>query len=310
MRWPTDVRLLRESLDKAVIHIGRAAAAHGIPGWRQSSHLMRKTNRLHARVRTARQYRRHPDLVEEWLAHARSVVSKAEETHGLLPHAEVKPKLLEKIEDALGHARRLVDQVDRRVLCGEVIPHGEKVHSLHKEWVRWIDKGKEGRPPEIGVPVSVIEDQHGFILNHVVMWQGSDTDAAVPLVKGAVERHPGIYSCSFDKGFSSKSNIEELDGILGLNAMPFRGYLNQEKRAREEAKPFKAARNKHSRVESAGNFLDNHGLDRVRSRSGREGFSRNVAMSILAGNILRLGKMVMDRKVAAAKRRKRKRQAH
>ncbi len=281
-----------------------------LSGWRQGRHLMRKTRKLHARVRTARQYRRHPDRVEEFLSHARSVVSKAEETHGLLPHAEVQPELLKKIDHALRHARRLVGQVDRRVLCGEVIPYGEKAHSLHKEWVRWIDKGKEGRPPEIGVPVAVIEDQHGFILNHVVMWQGGDTDAAVPLVKGAVERHPAIYSCSFDKGFSSKSNIEKLDGILGLNAMPFRGYLSKERRAREEAEPFAAARNKHSRVESAGNFLDNHGLDRVRSRSGREGFGRNVAMPILAGNVLRLGKMVMDRRAAAAKRRKRKRQAH
>ena len=45
---------------------------------------------------------------------------------------------------------------------------------------------------ELGVPVCILEDQHGFVLHHRVMWKGSDVDYAVPMVEGAQARHPNL----------------------------------------------------------------------------------------------------------------------
>ena len=70
------------------------------------------------------------------------------------------------IQGFIAHARRQMDQVERRLLQDETIPHEEKVFSIFEEHTRWISKGKAGRPVELGVPVCVIEDQYQFILHH------------------------------------------------------------------------------------------------------------------------------------------------
>ena len=65
---------------------------------------------------------------------------------------------------------RQIDQIERRVLKGEVIPHEEKVSSIFEEHSEWISKGKAGVPVELGVRVCVLEDQYQFILHHRIMW--------------------------------------------------------------------------------------------------------------------------------------------
>ena len=45
---------------------------------------------------------------------------------------------------------RLQDQIRRRVLEGETIPHEEKLFSLFEPHTRWIMKGKAGKPVEAG----------------------------------------------------------------------------------------------------------------------------------------------------------------
>ena len=55
-------------------------------------------------------------------------------------------------------------------------------------------------------------------------------------------------------------------------------------------------------VESAINALEHRGLDRVRTR-GAEGFERTVALSVLAANLHRLGRLLRQRE------RKRRRRA-
>ena len=50
------------------------------------------------------------------------------------------------IEGLVAHARRQIDQVERRLLRGETIPHEEKVFSIFEEHTRWVSKGKAGTP--------------------------------------------------------------------------------------------------------------------------------------------------------------------
>ena len=69
-----------------------------------------------------------------------------------------------------------MDQVERRLLKGETIPHGEKVFSIFEPHTRWVAKGKAGRPVELGVPVGVVEDQFQFILHHKIQ-DGGRLDA-------------------------------------------------------------------------------------------------------------------------------------
>jgi len=80
----------------------------------------------------------------------------------------MKPEtgLLEPLDTFIGHAERQIDQIRRRVLLGETIPHEEKVFSLFQPHTEWISKGKASVHVELGMRVCVVEDQFQFIISH------------------------------------------------------------------------------------------------------------------------------------------------
>ena len=205
----------------------------------------------------------------------------------------------------LRHARRFADQIDRRVLQGDKIPHGEKVFSIFEEHTRWIAKGKAGKKAELGVPVCVVEDGNGFVLDHEIMWEGGDTDVAVPLVERCLKAFPNLRGCSFDRGFHSPANRKTLDDLLELNALPKKGGKSAAEREREAEPAFAAARRKHSGVESTINNLEHRGLDKVRLR-GADGFELAVGLSVVALNIHRLGLNLRETERKRMRRRRRK----
>ena len=87
-----------------------------------------------------------------------------------------------EIENYIRHAERQIDQVRRRVLAGEKIPHEEKVFSIFEPHTEWISKGKAGVPQELGLKVCIVEDQYGFVLKHRVMRNSHDKEMAVPII--------------------------------------------------------------------------------------------------------------------------------
>jgi len=112
--------------------------------------------------------------------------------------------LVDSISNYSSHAVRQIDQINRRVLQGEVIPHEEKVFSIFEPHTEWISKGKAGVPVEFGIRVCILEDQHQFILHHRVMEKETDDQVAVPMIIETKVNFPTMTSCSFDKGFHSK----------------------------------------------------------------------------------------------------------
>ena len=193
--------------------------------------------------------------------------------------------------------QRQVDQIRRRILEGESIPHAEKVFSIHKPYTRWISKGKEG------VSVAVVEDYDPFILGHTVMWTEEDVDGAVPLVKATQARFPALRLCSFDRGFHSMSNRKALDALLEVNALPKKGKLSKAEQARASAPAFRAARARHSAVESCLANLNQRGGAMVREKSP-EHFAVMVGLSVLAVNVHRLGALIRQRKRVRLRRRR------
>ncbi len=274
--------------------MGRAAARHDVDGWRQWQHLTRVVKALFNQVRSTRRAKAHPDRIEAYLERCRDLVERAQGSLEDLACKGADPWVLLKIEYYLAHAGRQIDQVDRRLLKGETIPHAEKVFSIFEPHTRWISKGKAGCPVELGVPLCVLEDNHGFILHHEIMWRGGDVDYAVPMIEAAQARFPDLRLCSFDRGFHSPANRVRLDELLEHNVLPRKGRLSKADREREGDEEFVAMRRQHPAVESAINNLEHRGLDRVRA-FGAEGFARAVALSILAFNIHRIGLLLRRR---------------
>ena len=199
-----------------------------------------------------------------------------------------------------------MDQVRRRLVLGEKIPHGEKIFSVHERHTRWMAKGKAGVIAELGVPVCVVVDRHRFVLHAKLFWTGGDAERTVPMIEETQRKHPNLRVCSFDGGFSSRENIAALKQKLRLPVMPVRGRRSEAERERESTAEFKALRKEHPLVESVFNALQRHGMRRIRSR-GAKNFAQMTMLSILACNIHRLGTLALrrDRKKARLRRRRR-----
>ena len=181
---------------------------------------------------------------------------------------------LKSIEDYIQHAERQIDQIYRRIVLDETIPHAEKVFSIFEPHTEWISKGKAGVPRELGLRVCILKDQHGFILHHRVMEHETDDKVAIPMVAEAKDKFENLSSCSFDKGFYTAQNREAslcvparrqaLAGILEAVILPPKGRLSEKDKQIEHSEGFIKSRRKHSAVESSINALENHGLDRCR----------------------------------------------
>lgn len=195
---------------------------------------------------------------------------------------------VQEIERYIAHAERQIDQIYRRVVEGETIPHHEKVFSIFQEHTEWIVKGKAGVSQELGLKICIVKDQYGFILHHRVMQNETDDKIAVPIIEETIRRFSDFRSCSFDKGFHSPKNQEELAAILNKVILPRKGRLSAINKEIEQSEEFIQAKRKHSAVESSINALENHGLDRCLDH-GIHGFKRYVALAIVARNIQIVG---------------------
>ena len=268
VHYPTDRNLLWDAA-RVMVRIAAALADEwDLSAWRQAKHHAVTLRRLYQRVANTRRSEVWREDVDAFLAKCEELLAKAEATRADPLERGAWPEELEDLDRYIAHTRRQIDQTDRRILQGEVIPQKEKVLSVFEEHTRWISKGKAGLPVELGVPVAIVEDQYQFILEHQILWQGGDTDAAVPVIEATRLRFPELLACSFDRGFHSPQNQAALGDTLELNAMPAKGRLSASRSAHEAQPDFALARQQHPAVESAINNLEQRGLDRVRTHIG------------------------------------------
>lgn len=308
VRYPTDMGLLRDSVRCLVREAAKACERCGVDGWRQHAHHTDAAEALYKKVNTAARWDSRPEDVLAFLTKSLELAAKAKGSLEALRAAGCRRPVLLKIRGLIGHAVDFAFQVSQRVLERKEIPHAKKVFSIFEEHTRWISKGKAGKPVELGVPVCIVEDGNGFILDKEIMWEGGDTHVAVPLLERCQEAFPDLRACSFDRGFHSPENRRRLDAMLDVNALPKKGRLSAADREREADPDFADARRKHPGVESAINGLEHRGLGRVRLR-GRDRFELAVGLSVIAANIHRIGRILRERERALLLRERRKRAA-
>ena len=289
VHYPTDVNLLWDAMRCMLRYAGRAASKHDVSGFRQWVLLQQSFKKRFNKVRKTR--RASPKHIKAYLKACAELIGRVEALLLELVAKGEPPRKIDEIAYFLKHAVQQINQIDRRILKGETIPHNEKVFSIFEPHTRWISKGKAGRPVELGVPVCIIECQYRFILHYEIMWEGSDVDFAVPMVVTTKELFPDFCAVSFDRGFHSQANRARLDEVLVDNVLPKKGYLSKADQDREQGETFAAMRRQHPAVESAINNLEHRGLDRVRSK-GREGFARTVALAVVSLNVHRFGRLL------------------
>ena len=322
VHYPTDINLLYDAMRKVITLTARVCEAYAVPGWRQHAYNVKQLKR---KMRTAQMKKRGGGNTEAQKARRQEQLMEAHQIYidtaqPYLDKARLSLNTLEnkglskltrganllEIEDYMAHADRQIDQIKRRVLRGESIPHDEKVFSIFEPHTEWVAKGKAGVPVELGLKVCVLEDQHQFLLHHHVVEKQTDDQVAIDMVSEAKKRFPGLSTCSFDKGFHSPNNQLVLSDLLDTVALPRKGKLSEKAKAHEASEAFQSARKNHSAVESAINALEVHGLDRCPDK-GLDGFKRYVALSIVARNLQHLGAILITQERQHLERQRKRR---
>jgi len=325
VHYPTDINLLYDAMRKLITFTADYSDHNNIIGWRQSQYNIRTIKKACRNVQQLKRSTSRDDTKkrqrDELIAQAHQdtidlcqrYISKSQATLAVdIPRLSLADELLAlQIEGFIQHAQRQIEQIDRRVLQGEKIPHNEKVFSLFQPYTEWINKGKAGIPVEWGLKVCVLEDSHGYILHHPVMEHETDNQIAVEIIKEAQHKYPELSACSFDKGFHSPENQRERAELLDQVILPKKGRCNQQEQDRENSPEFRKGRKRHSAVESGINALEVHGLDKCLDQ-GLEGFKRHIALAVVARNIQKMGSEIIKKKrveEARKKRRERRRRA-
>jgi IS5 family transposase len=319
VHYPTDINLLFDAARKVITLTAQWCEEREVSDWRQHEYNVRHIKRLmrsaqnkkRSKAKSEEQRKKNEALVvkahQEYLDVAGRYLQKAQGTIAMLEQRgnarelDILKKL--EIEGFMQHARRQIDQTERRAIHGEVIPHDEKVFSIFEQHTEWISKGKAGVPVEFGLKVCILEDQHQFVLHHRVMEKQTDDQVAVQMVAEAKKRFPELHACSFDKGFHTPENQIILREQLDQVVLPRKGKLSQQAKEAEQTESFIKARHAHSAVESAINALEVHGLDMCPDH-GIDGFKRYVAFAVVARNIHRIGDILWKQEQQRKQRKK------
>jgi len=208
--------------------------------------------------------------------------------------------------ESLNHYHKLLDKhidlVDRRILQGEKIPHEEKLFSIFEPHVEWLQKGKANNKVELGHNVLITTDQFHFIVDHHVAIKEVDKALVAPLLERLTKHFDEtlyeLLSLSSDKGFYSKLGKEAVAKVFKQAIIPKKGKRTASQQEEEKATDFVQLRHAHSAVESNINELEHSGLNKVPDKT-LFGFKKYVALGVVAYNLKRLGRIVVQQKKAS-----------
>jgi hypothetical protein len=319
IHYPTDANLLLDGIRKVITLCAAMAELVPLSGWRQHAHQLAKARRFKRRIdKVARSQTKDKEQAlqgcyRQLIDHGQMIVARALDSYeqvkalNALAPARVRrlnEQLASELQYFLGATEYMADLATRRMIAQETIAHEEKVFSLFEPDTELINRGKAPQPIEFGHRVLIVEDSAGFIVHARVMEPGqTDEKTPVALIAELQSRfHGQIKAASFDKGFWSPSNLQDLSAIVPLAVLPKKGKRAAADAEREGSKEFGRLRKWHAGVESAIHALQaGNGLAVCRDK-GIEGYQRYLALGVLGRNLQRLGTIFLE------KERKRRRE--
>src|SRR5262249_16465336 len=116
--------------------------------------------------------------------------------------------------------KRVIDQTQRRVLCGEQVAASEKIVSIFEPHTDVIVKDR--RETLYGHKICLTAGASGLITD-VIVEDGNPSDSTLPL--RMIQRQRELYGraprqVSFDGGFTSRSNLVDIKA-LGVEDIAF-----------------------------------------------------------------------------------------
>jgi len=311
IHYPTESSLMLDGLRKILTLAPELAGLLGLFGWRQSSSLWRKAKKAGRaigrikkdssdyEVRLQKGYGELLRISEMVLSRTQELLDEAfqnvpHNVSGIMGPAEATA-LLEELVYWHAATTHVCNTAWRRVMGGETVPNADKLFSLFEPDTELIKRGKASRPIEYGHKVLVIEDASGFICHYKILPLATDDrDILIPEFKSLCDRLDGrIQSASFDRGFHSPENQEQLAQLIAHPCLPKPGAKQAAEQAAQSSVQFRQARQRHPGIESAiGALQSGNALAKCRDH-GQLGYARYIGLGVLGRNLLVLGKLLL-----------------
>jgi IS5 family transposase len=210
---------------------------------------------------------------------------------GLLPLLRISYFPEPELEHYTPIVLRIVDQAQRRIFDGEVVPADEKVYSLFEEHTELLKRGKAGKPIEFGHKVLIAQTGEKFISHYQVLpKREEDKD----LLNGALDTHQELFGhmpsmLSADKGFyESLSQLTNLEEKIETVSICKKGRRTVEQEAREHGEDFKEGQRFRAGVEGSISVLKRaFKLNRCLFK-GFKNFAASVGCAVFCHNLVLL----------------------
>ena len=306
VHFPTDLNLTWDSISKCIELIARDKTLYELGSWRKYNYWM---SELKSKYRSCactvfsggqNKEQRVRAKTIDFLEGCIKLSQKVKLTMNLATYNGILRPDIDSFRSMLD---KHIDLVTRRLLCGEKIPHEEKLFSIFETHTEWLKKGKRNPDVELGHRLLITSDEHELIMDYKVMINETDTEQVTGLIERIEDNfgEKSIYSISFDKGFSSKTNKEFAAKHVEHLCMPKKGKRNKVETEKESQKQFVKLRGKHSAVESNINCLEHHGLNRCPDK-GINAYLRYAGIGILAYNLHKIGNFLIKQKLKKLKK--------
>src|SRR5438270_3688637 len=239
VHFPTDLNLLYDSLRKGLDTDKKLKAVSNIKGWRKLKNIAGTTKSLFRQASqqvfrsNGKNEQQKRGAVRDYLQQSRTLQQRFEEVIKTPPAAGAATvvALIAALKRYTDFAKKLSDQVERRLLKGEIIAPSEKIYSIFEDHTEWITKGKLNKKVELGHLLLLTTDQYQLIVDYKIMEGQRDAAQVAPLKQRIQKdyRDKKISSHSFDKGFYSKDNLSVLQQEYTRQVvLPKRGRLTKE----------------------------------------------------------------------------------
>jgi IS5 family transposase len=184
--------------------------------------------------------------------------------------------------------QRIIDQAERRIFQGEVVPADEKVYSLFEEHTELLVRGKAGKPVEFGHKVLIAQTGEKFISHYRVMPVREEDKE---LVEETLEKHNSLFgqmptTLAADKGFyESVKQLAALREKIETVSLCKKGRRNEEEAAREHTDEFKEGQAFRAGVEGSISVLKRaYKLHRCLFK-GFKNFASSVGCAVFCHNL-------------------------
>lgn len=311
IHYPTESSLIGDGLRKIFPLCVALARELGVGRWRQHRHLRKRIQHAvrsisqigaskspHVKARLPAAYEELLERTQQILQRAKTLILRGETEAFSIPALGLAAQLRHWIS----LVEQVCDTAHRRVVLKEQVPNADKLFSLFETHTQLYRRGKAGVPNQFGRMVLVFEDAAGFISHYQLMDRDAqDADVIVEQTREAQKLHRGeIERASFDRGFYTPENAEELAKIVSHACLPAKHPQQFAEQTAKASVEFHHSRQRHPGIESAiGALQAGNGLKRCRDHS-ELGLARYLGLAVLGRNLHVLGKLLIARRDADA----------